>query len=354
MRVVVIGATGNVGSALVRTMQRRRPADSIVAIARRQPHYAAERMEWVSLDVTADRANDALRSALRGADAVVNLAIAFQPMRNREYLRAVNVDAVHTVATACAESGVPHLVHMSSGGAYAPGSYGVEVDESWPTTGVLSSTYSMDKSAAESVLDHIERAYPDLAVTRIRPGLIGQYQFGSAILRFGLPDVVPSGVVDHLPLLPIDRSFTVPAAHTDDVADAIVETLDRRATGAYNLAAPTPVRAQDVADAFGARIVPVSHRVLSGAARVAFDAHLSAIHRGWVDLAFATPMLNTDRARRDLRWSPRLDGPDVVREVIKGLRDGAGAAGPPLRRRTTRDRLRSFRRRGFVSRGKQS
>ena len=268
MRTVVVGATGNAGTALLRALARDRPNDSVVGVARRPPETESPfpTKEWVSLDVTAADAADRLRAVMRDADAVVHLAIAFQPMRDRDYLRAVNVDAVRTVATACADAGVPHLVHMSSGGVYAPGSYGEKVDESWPRTGVSSSTYSMDKAAAEDVLDEFEAAHPDVAVARIRPGLIGQYEFGSALLRYALPDLVPSAIVDHLPILPIDRSFAVPAAHSDDVADAIVRVLDRRATGPYNLGGPTPVRAHDVADAFGARIVPVPGTVPAGEA----------------------------------------------------------------------------------------
>ncbi|MBY3989394.1 NAD-dependent epimerase/dehydratase family protein [Rhodococcus fascians] len=355
MRTVVIGATGNVGTALLRRLSQDRPGDSILAIARRPPSLNpyAEQVDWVPLDLTGEHAPYELRALCRGADAVVHLAIAFQPMRDREYLRAVNVDTVRTVATACAEAHVPHLVHMSSGGVYASGSYGAEVDETWPRTGVPSSTYSMDKAAAETVLDEFEAEHPEIAVARIRPGLIGQYEFGSALLRYALPDLVPSGLVDHLPVLPIDKSFAVPAVHSDDVTDAVVRVIDRRATGPFNLGGPTPVRARDVADALGARIVPVPHQVLSAAARVAFETHVSAVHHGWVDLAFETPMLNTERAREELDWSPRIDGPDVAREVIRGMRDNSGASTTSLRSRTAKDRLRAFGRRGFISRAKR-
>ncbi|MBY4210334.1 NAD-dependent epimerase/dehydratase family protein [Rhodococcus fascians] len=355
MRTVVIGATGNVGTALLRRLSQDRPGDSILAIARRPPSLNpyAEQVDWVPLDLTGEQASYELRALCRGADAVVHLAIAFQPMRDREYLRAVNVDTVRTVATACAEAHVPHLVHLSSGGVYASGSYGAEVDETWPRTGVPSSTYSMDKAAAETLLDEFEAEHPEIAVARIRPGLIGQYEFGSAVLRYGLPDVVPSDVVDRLPILPIDRSFAVPAVHSDDVADALLRVLERRASGPYNLGAPTPVRAVDVAAALGARIVPVHRRLLSAAARIGFETHLSAVHHGWVDLAFATPMLNTDRASRDLDWSPKVDGPQVAEDVIAGMRDSAGADNGALRSRTAMDRIRSFGRRGFISRAKR-
>ena len=81
----------------------------------------------------------------------------------------------------------PHLVHMSSVGAYSPKRDDAPVDETWPTDGVPTSTYSRHKAAAERLLDELEVDAPDVTVTRLRPGIIGQRGAGSALLRYGLP-----------------------------------------------------------------------------------------------------------------------------------------------------------------------
>lgn len=351
-RIAVTGASGNVGSAVLRALASSAPDTQIVGLSRRRPQVSScDEVVWRQVDLGSEESQHTLIDAFEGVDAVVHLAIAFQPMRDRAYLRRVNVGGTERVARACAAAGVGHLVHLSSGGIYAPGAYGIEVDESWPRTGVPTSTYSVDKAAAEDALD---RLVPDMAVARLRPGLISQYSFGSALLRYSLPDIAPSGIVDLLPALPMDRSFVVPAVHSDDVAEAVVRALTRRATGAFNLAAPTPVRAQDVADAFGVRVIPTPAAVLSAAARVGFAAHVQPVHHGWVDLAFSTPLLNTSRARDELLWEARKDGPSVLRETVRGIQDRAFGASPALRKRTIADTARSFLRRGFVSRGRPS
>lgn len=356
MRVAVTGVTGNVGVAVLHALNATTSIDEVVGLSRRPPPRSEpfENMEWVQVDLSGVAAEKTLADAFAGADAVVHLAVAFQPMRDREYLREVNVEGTRRVMRAGANAGVAHIVHMSSGGVYAPGSYGREVDEFWPRTGVPTSTYSVDKAAAERVLDEFEATRPGVVVTRLRPGLIGRFEFGSALLRYALPDVIPSAVADHIPVLPIDRTFAVPAVHTDDVADAIVRVLERGVPGPFNLGAPTSVGAQDVARALGARIVPVPARVLSRAVQAGFAAHVLPIHHGWVDLAFATPMLDASRARRELGWHPAMDGPAVLAETVRGVRRGGSAPSAPLRERTIGDRVRSFARRGFVSRGRRS
>ncbi|MDJ0394170.1 NAD-dependent epimerase/dehydratase family protein [Rhodococcus sp. G-MC3] len=359
MRIAVTGASGNVGTAVLRALATIRPDDTVVGLSRRTPqsdgHAEPYRSaEWVQVDLARPESEHVLVETFSGVDVVVHLAIAFQPMRDRRYLREVNVGGTGRVARACARAGVAHLVHMSSSGVYAPGAYGRKVDESWPRTGVSASTYSMDKAAAEDVLDEFEKLNPGVVVARLRPGLIGQYEFGSALLRYALPDLIPSFVVDHVPVLPIDRAFAVPAVHADDIAVAVVRVLERRSSGPFNVGAPTPVVAQDVAHELGARIIPVPARLLTSAVHAGFTTHVLPIHHGWVALAFTTPMLDTTRAERELLWKPVMDGPDVLRETVRGMREGGATTSPALRERSAGDRVRSFLRRGFVSRGKPS
>lgn len=353
MRIAITGASGNVGTALLKALadDPHTRDHSVVGLSRRQPPDAG--IDWRTVDLAEETSSETLRETFADADAVVHLAVAFQPMRDRGYLRRVNVGGTRRVAEACAAAGVGHLVHMSSSGIYAAGAYGRRVDETFSRAGVASSTYSMDKAAEEDVLDAFEAENPEVAVARVRPGMIGQYAFGSAVLRYALPDIIPSSVVNYVPLLPIDPKFVIPAVHSDDVADAVKRILERNATGAFNLAADEPARAGDVADALGARQVPVPYRALTAAVRAGFSTHLLPIHHGWVDLAFNTPLLDTTRAREILQWQATVDGPQVLRETVAGMRSQASGPSAPLRERSTIDRLTSFARRGFLSRGKR-
>src|SRR5215211_7352812 len=129
MRVVVLGATGNVGTSVVAALSEEPRVEEIVGVARRAPSAALPRVRWETADVV----RDDLVPLFRDAAAVVHLAWLIQPSRDRAATRAVNVDGSARVFRAVAEAGVPALVYASSVGAYSPGPKDRRVDETWPT-----------------------------------------------------------------------------------------------------------------------------------------------------------------------------------------------------------------------------
>jgi UDP-glucose 4-epimerase len=120
-RVVVTGATGNVGVAVMRALSRHPGVEEAVGLARHMPDVsspltALPGTSWQSADVVADD----LTAVFAGADAVVHLAWLIQPSRDLDRLWEVNVGGTARVIDAVARAGVPALVHASSVGAYSP------------------------------------------------------------------------------------------------------------------------------------------------------------------------------------------------------------------------------------------
>jgi nucleoside-diphosphate-sugar epimerase len=304
------------------------------------------------VDLTEAGAEDVLRDAFTGADAVVHLAWGFQPSHDIRYLEELGVGGTRRVLEAVAAADVPHLVHMSSVGAYSPKRDDARVDETWPTDGVPSSWYSRSKASAERLLDAHEQAHPHRVVTRLRPGIVGQRNAGSALLRYGVPALVPAAVLRHVPVLPLDRRLAIPVVHADDVADAIVRVLDGRVAGPFNLAAEPAVTTGTLAGVLGARAVHVPAPVVRAAMTLTWHAHLQQVDPGWLDMGFALPLLDTRRAERELGWRPRTDAVAVLTETIEGMRDRASDRSPVLRRRTVPGQVRRLLSSGPVSRRK--
>lgn len=341
-RIVITGASGNVGTALLRRLARDNNGYDILGIARRQPPPDGiyRSASWLQLDLADPSAEDELRNAFRGADCVVHLAWGFQPTRNVRYLDAVGINGTAAVLNAAHAADVPQLLHMSSVGTYAPGRYGHKVDESWSTVGLASSAYSRAKSAAEKLLDEYETRHPDgVGITRMRPGLIVQRDAAAGLRRYTLPAYVDAAWVRWLPMLPLDRKFSVPLVHADDVADAFVRAIERRVLGPFNLAAESPLRRGDIARVLGARPFHVPANVLGLLVQASWWVRLQPIDRGWLDMAFTVPLLATDRAREALGWKPEWDAAEALTDLIDGMVRGSGTASPVLRPRSFVDAL---------------
>jgi UDP-glucose 4-epimerase len=337
--VAVTGASGNLGTALLRRLTA--PGSGVAEVrglARRRPPdvapYAGVR--WHHADLGGPSSEAALAEFVAGADAVVHLAWALQPGRQPDDLRRVNVDGTRRVVRAAATAGVGHVVHTSSIGAYAPGAVGQRVTEDWPTTGIPSAQYSRDKSEAERVVAEVAARYSDMTVSIIRPTLVLQPDAGSEIGRYFLGDLL-YGAARLLPgplarLLPLPLPhLAVSFVHADDVADALVRILDRRAPGPFNLAAEPLMDAGALARALGTRRVPMPALAVRTAVQAAFAAHLIPTEPGWVDIGTRVPALDTTRARRLLDWAPVHRGDDVLRDFVAALGRGEGAPGPLLR-----------------------
>lgn len=360
--VVITGASGNVGTALLRLFAAQEPGTAVTGIARRTPPRTSPyaRAHWHEIDLARDDAHTALVPVLEGADAVVHLAIAFQPARDRDYLRRTAVAGTRAVARAARAARVGHLVHLSSAAVYSPGAYGVPVSEQWPRRGIPRSIYSADKIAGEDVLDEIEAAaaadgQTPLLVTRLRPGLIAQHDEATALLRYAAPSYLPrtlSRWIPALPVLPLDRTLSLPVVHTEDVADAVMKALAHRSSGAFNVAADEPLTADLLRDAFDAHLVHVPARALSIITNLAWTLHLSPVHRGWIDLAYATPLVECTRAYTELGWHPRHDTESVIGELVAGIREHSRSSSAVLGERSPAARLRKLLTSGPVTRRK--
>jgi UDP-glucose 4-epimerase len=333
MRVVVTGATGNVGTALVRALAADPQIDEIVGIARRRPKLSVPKTTFESADVS----RDSLTPLLRGADALVHLAWLIQPSRDERTTKATNVDGSRRVFRAAADAGVPRVVYASSIGAYAPGPKDRRVTEDWPTTGVPSSFYSRHKAAVEAQITRFSREHPEVRVAWLRPGLIFQRDAASGIRRLFAGPLLPSPLLRRnlVPVFPDHPRLRVQAVHSDDVADAYRRAvLDDDARGPFNVAAEPVLDGQVFARALGAVRVPVPAQALRAGAWLTWQARLQPTPPGWVDMGLGVPLMDVTRAREQLGWSPRVSSTQAFLQLFDGMHDSAGVDTPPLHPQT--------------------
>ena len=345
MRVVIVGATGNAGTALLKALKDTPEVTSVLGIARRLPDRSLEpyaACEWEAIDIAAavdeDEAVSELTSAFTGADAVIHLAWLIQPNTHRELLRRVNVEGTAHVARAAAAANVPHLVVASSVGAYSPDKrHGSKRTEEWPVEGVSSSHYSVDKAAQERVLDKFSADHPEVVVTRMRPALTFQPEAASEIQRYFLSRWIPVRGLKYvrLPFLPVPKGLRgMQAIHADDLGRAYASAVVKRAPGAFNICADDILGPKCLADILDhGRYVELPRRFVRALIFGAHRAKLVAADEGWLDMALAAPMMNNLRAKTELDWAPRHSAADALQGLVRGMADGAGAGSVPMRPR---------------------
>src|SRR5579884_1785234 len=341
MRVVVLGATGNVGTSVIDSLLADSSGHEIVAVARRRPRQLDERISFTAADiVTAD-----LEPIVRGADAVIHLAWLIQPGRDESVTYAVNVTGSERLFDAAVAAKVPALVYASSIGAYSPGPTDRLVDESWPTEGIPSSFYARHKAAVERQLDRLERERPGMRVVRLRPALIFKAEAATEIRRLFAGPLLPGSLLrpELLPFVPDVPRLRFQAVHSRDVGQAYRAALISDARGAFNVAADPPIGTPELAELLAARPVRVPAKVIRGAAALSYALRLQPTEPGWVDMALAVPLMDSSRARAELGWTPSHRSTDALRELLDGMREGSDDQTPPLARATSGPlRLREF------------
>ncbi len=346
-KIVITGASGNVGTGVLRALTRALPGTEIVGICRRPPSAGPvnESVTWHSVDLSTCSAVHDLEPAMQGADVVIHLALALRPASNEDYLSQVNVAGTHAVLEAMTTADVPQLIYASSLGVYAPGATH-PVAESWPHTGQRTSAYSRDKVAAEQLVDEFAQAHPEVAVSRFRPTLVVQRESAWEVQTLYLGPFVPRAVLKLLrrrvlPVVPLPAGIALQFVHADDVGDAVVRLVQTRATGSFNLAADI-LDARALAGLVGGRPLAVNPRLVRGLVTALHAIRAVAVTPGWYDVAMNSPTMDTSCARAELGWSPTRSSTESAKELLDGL--ASGAVGSSAAMGATNDDRTGFRR----------
>jgi nucleoside-diphosphate-sugar epimerase len=330
MRVVVVGATGNVGAATTRALAADDSIDSIVGVARREPLATEQwpgghKITWRALDISRDPLD-----IVSGADVVIDLAWKIQPQHDEAELLATNVIGRRRLIDAVLRHDVPALVYASSVGTYAPAPKQPRADESWPPTGISTSIYSRHKAIVESMLDDVQSLHSSLRVVRLRTSLVFQRPAASEVHRLFLGRLLPWRLPFPLRIIPSTPRLQFQATHADDIADAYVRAAKQPVHGAFNIAAEPVLTPQIIAEAVGGRTVPIPEKALRAGAAATFAMHIQPSEAGWLDMATQTPIMDTARARRELGWSETKTAVEALQELLAGIGDRAGGSTPPL------------------------
>jgi nucleoside-diphosphate-sugar epimerase len=329
LTVAVTGPTGDIGQPLLRALDRAREVKCVLGMARRPFDPGAmglRKTEYRQGDVTRREDVDAL---VKGADVVVHLAFIILAAGSSES-HEVNLRGSRNVFEATVDAGAKRLVYASSVAAY-----GFHADNPQPLTedvparGTDAHPYSAMKAEVEGLLHEVlddsrTKAYvfrPCIVAGPDARTLIEEIPY----VRLG--DRLPKAIRDLLDSVPVvkpvlpDTGVPFQLVHHDDVASALrAGVVGRGEPGTYNLAGPGEIRMRDLADALGYYAVPIPDVALDATAELVARLPFVPDQASWIEAARIPVLMDTGKARRELRWRPRHDAKETLRETVKAAR----------------------------------
>lgn len=327
LTVAITGPTGDIGRALVRTLERSRAIGEIRGMARRpiDPKYGFKRLEYRQGNVLDE--GDVERF-VAGADVVVHLA--FIILGSHEETRSINLEGSRNVFQAAIACGAKRLVYASSVAAY-----GFHTDNPQPLTedvpprGTSEFYYSAQKAELEGLLAGLTEGV-DLDTYVFRPCIVAGPD--ALLMVDNIPYVriseqLPGAVrrvFDVVPMLkPVVPDPGVPyqLVHHDDVATAIRAAIQGRGEpGVYNLAGDGELRVADLASEMGYYAVPVPELAVEATAAITARLPFMPPEAAWIQ-AFRVPaIMDTTKARKQLGWRPKHSGRDALRAMVAAAR----------------------------------
>ena len=328
LTVAVTGPTGEIGQAVVAALERSREVGRVLGMARRPFDPAARGWRKVSYRRGDVLDKEAVEALVTDADVVVHLAFIIMG-RPRES-RAVNLDGSRNVFEATVSAGVKRLVYASSVAAY-----GFHRDNPQPLTeevaarGTASHYYSAQKAEVEALLAQTLAGSATAAYV-FRPCIVGGRD--APLLIDSLPYTQLSGrlpgpvlsLLDGVPILkPVlpDPGVPFQLVHHDDVASAMrAAVLGRGTPGVYNLAGPGQLTVKQLAEELGWYSIPVPELAVDAVAEMVGRLGFLPAQAQWIS-AFREPVImDTAKARRELRWRPKHDALQTLRETITAAR----------------------------------
>ena len=311
MKIVVIGATGHIGSSLVPRLVR--DGHEVVTVSRgaRAPYHDPGIWRWVAQQhADRDREEKAgtfgARVAALSADVVIDL-ICFTPESAQHIVSAV-------------EGKVGHYLFCGTIWVYG---YSTVVPATEQTPRRPFGDYGVRKAAAEAWL--LAKAHRDaFPVTLLHPGhIVGRGwvplnpagNFNPAVFR-----TIEAGARLALPNLGLE---TVHHVHADDVAQAFCRAMDNRSTAAgesFNVVSPAAVTLRGYAEAMAQWFGKEPDLAFLPWEEWRKTVSTEDAAATWDHIAHS-PNAGIEKARRLLHYEPRYSSLEAVCESVDWLRE---------------------------------
>jgi nucleoside-diphosphate-sugar epimerase len=343
MKILVLGATGQVGHALAEALSRTEHDVSVMVRNARDLPFP----DNVRVIQYPEFSADAFRAAMQGADHVIyGIGLPEQFTFDQAIFEKVNLALLGTFLEELRKSAVRSLTYISTYEVFE--NIKDRIDETHPIADESHMTpyFQSMVRAYRSAVDFAQKNA--VSLTTIHPAAV----FGGLNTGSGITDFIENLVSGNWHKVPFITKTRFPIVHVDSLSDAIIKSIGK--PGAY-IASDQMTSLDEIARTMRGRVasyvpmtMPVSITklgvsILESAAKLigvkpfASTVQLDYLTKGWEP--------RPDKAIRELSWKPMTLGEGIDRYL--SARRGAGdAAYEPTTRagQATGSRLRTIAR----------
>ena len=312
MKVVITGAAGQLGTHVLMRLIADPKIREIVCIDLKKPRLKSAKLRIAQYDIRDSR----IQHAMMGADAVIHLAFVVTDYLPKKEFFDINLEGSKNVFQAAVNAGAGQIIYTSSIVAYGliPG-HPEPIVEDTPRYLQTDLQYAAAKYFVEEYLDTFEQEHKSIIITRLRPAImLGEemdHTFGHALR--------------HRVLFKVNET-PIPIVWDEDVADAVLSALHKRAAGAFNLASDLPLNPEEWAEVGAFKVIRLPDWLLRAFARMSIlvgrNSSFRVMDPAWFMIQDVRMTISSEKARKELDWQPMCNtAADVVRQFVSTLPD---------------------------------
>lgn len=247
MRILITGATGDIGTRLVKIFNERNDVELFTT----DLHALAQKTKGshAQFDVRSDAFYKWVKSVQ--PDVIIHLASIVQLPENMSVQDAFDIDvkATERLLLTAVNIGVKKFIVTSSGAAYGYWKDNAAwLTESMPIRGNDDYFYSSHKRQIEDILTHYRQNHPQLKQVVLRPGTVLGPNFENPITNM-LSKKVITGIAGS------DSPFVI--IWVDDLVEYLIEAAITDVEGVYNVAGDGTLSLKSIAKRLNKLYLPI-------------------------------------------------------------------------------------------------
>lgn len=297
MIVAVTGASGDIGSAIVRRLCSLGRIEEVVVLGRRRPPTGQDGVRYVAWEL-----GQPWPAAKVGpADALIHSAFVIEDTAEQDEAFDANVTGTLRLVSTAANAGVGHITFVSSANAYGLKSGPTALAESDATTDAPKHFYLHHKYLCELAMRSFADVDGDTIYAIARPCMVVGPNMSNSALSTLATKVLFYPHPDHSSYQFID---------VEDVADALTQIVSSRVGGTLNLAPDDSMTVREIAATAGHRAIHAPLWLARKASDLGFALGLTPFSSRWVTLG--DPVMRSERSRAVLGWTASHSSRDAL------------------------------------------